>query len=268
MEHNPNAWGQLLVEYALTPGKAMKRRIISLVLSLACIWTGIYLFILWYESLAEALLIAALIMLSPGILLLYRAIRSKANHTQIYENGVVHTRGKKTRTFAFYRAADVSTSYDGNVMTMHFGLVGGLFSTVLGKSLLTFSYNGAEDQSIKRVHAYRFKRLTQDVIKAYTDYIIRNVTVENINEITLNITSKIKLEAGKFVRARALRGNVDVRLTAITRVDTSKRGSVRFKGIDETGNETDLLRIDMFELNNNEAIFWHVIKTMELRRSE
>jgi len=258
-----NTWGSLLVEFSLTRGKATRRRVVSLLFSLIFFGIAAAAFFLWYESFVEMLLVIAFVAALPGFLLLFRGIRSKPNSTQIFENGVIHTRGRKTREFDFRNIIDVSLSSDGNVMWVQFGLIGGLLTTFMGKSLLTFSYNGTQDMTIKRIHAYKFKLLSAEVIKAYTGFVTGYATFENIGNIVLTITDNIKLEAGQFIRTRALRRNIEVPLADIKRVSTNK-GTVRLMGISDTGGEAELLKINVANLSN-EAIFWHIIKIINLK---
>ena len=256
MENNLNStMGNMVAEFYASRGRANVRIIISLVLALLCVAVGVLLLAWWIDDLDEYSLYTGLLLLALGVGFLVWGLRAKSNKTQVFENGIIHTRRKNVRTISFEGIKGLTKeTEDGWKSIFVGGLIGALFFGD-GSNILRLHSVSGPTVDIKGSHVHKFKKAKTAIEEAYGQYVLRNLTQDNINTVTLMLTDRLELANGVLSTSTGLIRSTPVvlPLTEIVKVENEKARAFRFIGKDETGAETEIFKIAAADLYNRQV---------------
>ena len=256
-----NNLGSMKAEFCYTQGRAIARVLIALVLAVVFVAAGVLLLAWWAEDLDDYMLYTGLFLLALGLGFLVWGLRARSSRTQIFENGITHARGKIERTVSFESIKGMTTATEEGWMSF---LVGGLIGALLfgsGTSILRMHSINGPAVDIKGRHVYKFKKAKPAIEGAFGQYVLRNLTAENINTVTIMLTEKLELANGALSTSTGMIHSTPVvlPLADIVKVDNEKARIFRFIGKDETGAEAEKFKIAASELINRQ-IFERVLK--------
>ena len=254
--------GNMIAEFCYTQGRAVARLLISLFLVLIFVVIGILLVAWGVEDIDEYMLYTGILMFAIAIGFLIWGLRARSSRTQIFENGITHARGSKIRTITFESIKGMATvSNDGWATALiGGGLIGALLFGSGSKSLRLHAVHGPA-VDIKGRHVHKFKRATRAVEEAYEQFVLRNLTQENVSSITIMLTEKLELANGALTTSTGLmRSNhIVLPLADIVKVDNERARAFRFIGRDETGAEKEMFKIAASELISH-PVFTRVLE--------
>ena len=246
-----NNLGSMIAEFSYKQGRAIVRILIGLVLAAVFIVVGVA----FIADGDDYMFFTGLILFALGLGFLVWGLRARSSKTQIFENGITHARGSKARAISFESIKGLTVASDEGWMSF---IVGGLIGALLfgsGSKILRLHSITGPAVDIKGRHVHKFKRVRKAAEEAYWQFVLSNLTQENVNTVTLMLTDSVELASGALSTSKGIIRSTAIvlPLADIVRVESQKARTFRFIGKNETGAEAEIFKISVGELHNQQV---------------
>jgi hypothetical protein len=134
----------------------------------------------------------------------------------LYDGGFVLTRGSKVIEVGFNNVAGIS---DSTIKTQAYGV----FTVAKTRQVTVFKKDGEKiimANIIGFIFIPNYDQFADELGTVYTNYLLRDVTKENISQLNLSFGDKLKLAGGQLIHdADKKQGAVSIPLESIRRLE-------------------------------------------------
>ena len=253
-------FGEKLVERIKPKSKILRTKIVSAVVSLACLGIGLSILLGWldlsdgYESaFIWTLIIAIVIFIFAALGALVFFLTGPASAT-VYERGIVLTDGNKEHKIHFDDIQGLEDTDTSSTFTSFSGgIVGAVISTAVTAAASGIS---AGNRAAKRKRGINVvlkdgKRhevldtVGQDLSETYTKWLLEKIADKDIEELDMRFGDELVLKDGYFICTEVFtNGGTDakVHINHITRLSYESTTNLHFMGYNQKGKEKALMK--------------------------
>jgi len=245
------AFGKQIMTFTATTGQTLKKRLLFLLPALVFVAAGVFALVspeLLEDS--DASMVLLLFFGAGALFLLMGILFVKPSKAVLYEGGFVLTRGTKVTETGF---SDLKGIIDSTTVTKLYGAI------PLSQTRLVIIHKKNDEKfGATKATVPSFNQFADELGTAVSKYLLKDVTKDNIEQLSILFGDKLELTGGRFIHdAGKEKGMVSIPADAVRSAEYigSDGYWIALKGqCDENGKAEELASIRADKALNLESL--------------
>jgi len=199
----------------MTSGQTLKKRLLYFIPALVLAGLGVltlidrYIFVVRYGDQETFIFFLVAFFGIAFVFLLLGIMLVKHTELSIFDEGIIFTRGSKSEHVAFSDLEginDTKTSTTVIVTSPAGGLVGGLiigllasFIPALNPHKIKLRKKDGTTIKLSKSFLHNFKEVAENLHSAYTEYLLKDLSKENLSDANISFGPQLQLRDGQLV---------------------------------------------------------------------
>ena len=234
MQHDTK-YGKLLYSCARGPEKVSRSKKLSGIGALFFVVVTVFLVSLG-ESDTDVIYAYAMITGLCALPFIIKFFSTNVLEAAVYENGFAYSWGKKVAEMHFNEAvgvqrgsAEPSIVAGGLLGILLFNMVSKLIPGLAGDTIEVVKKAGKKAE-IGKGHVANIKEFSDELEKAFTGWLTKGLTMENIADADISFGDDLRLSGGKFIHDMGRKGKKSISLGEVRGVTRDSNGTCWITG--------------------------------------